>query len=88
MLRAFDLIRKATLGCGLALAMFGTAYAGKVNVLYPFKGGNDGAEPISGVISDSQGNLYGTTWQSQLPIRLWNGFPPSAGRNDDRTSHL
>jgi len=63
MLRAFDLIRKATLGCGLALAMFGTAYAGKVNVLYPFKGGNDGAEPISGVISDSQGNLYGTTWE-------------------------
>jgi uncharacterized repeat protein (TIGR03803 family) len=61
--RSLDLFRKAMLGCGLALALFGTAYAGKVNVLYPFKGGNDGAEPISGVISDSQGNLYGTTWE-------------------------
>jgi uncharacterized repeat protein (TIGR03803 family) len=61
MLRSFDLFRKATLGCGLALAMFGAAHAGPVNILYPFKGGNDGAEPISGVISDSQGNLYGTT---------------------------
>jgi len=61
MLRAFDLIRKATLGCGLALAMFGAAHAGPVDILYSFQGGSDGAEPISGVISDSQGNLYGTT---------------------------
>jgi uncharacterized repeat protein (TIGR03803 family) len=29
--------------------------------LYPFSGGNDGAYPIGGVISDQSGNLYGTT---------------------------
>jgi uncharacterized repeat protein (TIGR03803 family) len=61
MLRAFDIFRKATFGCGLALAMFGAAHAGPVKILYAFKGGNDGAGPWSGVISDSEGNLYGAT---------------------------
>jgi hypothetical protein len=31
-------------------------------VLYTFKGGKDGANPSSGVIFDSAGNLYGTTY--------------------------
>jgi uncharacterized repeat protein (TIGR03803 family) len=30
------------------------------NVLYTFTGGNDGGTPLSGVISDATGNLYGT----------------------------
>jgi len=30
-------------------------------VLYNFSGGTDGANPSAGVISDNQGNLYGTT---------------------------
>jgi uncharacterized repeat protein (TIGR03803 family) len=30
-------------------------------VLYSFKGGNDGDEPFAGVILDQAGNLYGTT---------------------------
>jgi uncharacterized repeat protein (TIGR03803 family) len=30
-------------------------------VLYSFKGGNDGASPISSLVSDAAGNLYGTT---------------------------
>jgi uncharacterized repeat protein (TIGR03803 family) len=30
------------------------------SVLYSFTGGNDGAEPQAGVISDAAGNLYGT----------------------------
>lgn len=30
-------------------------------VLYSFKSGNDGAYPFSGVITDSHGNLFGTT---------------------------
>jgi len=62
--RAFDIIRKATLGSGLALAIvasFGAAHAGPGNILYAFRGGNDGAVSVSGAISDSQGNLYGTT---------------------------
>jgi uncharacterized repeat protein (TIGR03803 family) len=31
--------------------------------LYNFSGGTDGASPIAGVIQDSLGNLYGTTYQ-------------------------
>jgi uncharacterized repeat protein (TIGR03803 family) len=37
-------------------------------VLYPFKGGQDGANPVAGLISDSNGNLFGTT-------RLGGGGP-------------
>jgi uncharacterized repeat protein (TIGR03803 family) len=61
MSRSFEVFRKAALGCGLALALFGTAHAGPVKVLYAFKGGDDGAAPVAGLISDNQGNLYGTT---------------------------
>jgi uncharacterized repeat protein (TIGR03803 family) len=31
-------------------------------VLYTFKGGADGAEPTGGLLADSDGNLYGTTF--------------------------
>jgi uncharacterized repeat protein (TIGR03803 family) len=31
-------------------------------VLYSFKGGSDGNSPLAGVIRDSAGNLFGTTW--------------------------
>jgi uncharacterized repeat protein (TIGR03803 family) len=36
--------------------------AGNETVLYSFTGGTDGAEPYAGVIRDSAGNLYGTTY--------------------------
>ncbi|MGA2741008.1 MAG: choice-of-anchor tandem repeat GloVer-containing protein [Bryobacteraceae bacterium] len=36
---------------------------GHETVLYSFMGGNDGANHYSGVIGDSAGNLYGTTYQ-------------------------
>jgi uncharacterized repeat protein (TIGR03803 family) len=32
-----------------------------VDVLYSFSGGSDGGNPISGVVSDSRGNVYGIT---------------------------
>lgn len=35
---------------------------GKESVVYTFKGSPDGANPWAGVVLDSQGNLYGTTW--------------------------
>ncbi|MGB7438829.1 MAG: choice-of-anchor tandem repeat GloVer-containing protein [Candidatus Acidiferrum sp.] len=35
--------------------------SGNETVLYSFTGGSDGGYPLSGVISDSGGNLYGTT---------------------------
>ena len=34
---------------------------GKLTVLYPFEGGDDGANPFAGVVMDAQGTLYGTT---------------------------
>jgi uncharacterized repeat protein (TIGR03803 family) len=36
--------------------------AGQETVLYNFTGGADGSTPFAGVIRDSQGNLYGTTY--------------------------
>ena len=36
--------------------------AGQETVLYNFTGGADGGDPYAGVIRDSAGNLYGTTF--------------------------
>src|ERR1700692_4135003 len=33
------------------------------SILYNFSGGSDGSQPYSGLIFDSAGNLYGTTYQ-------------------------
>lgn len=45
-------------GCG---AVYELTSSGKEKVLYSFTGGSDGFLPMSGVVQDSQGNLYGTT---------------------------
>ncbi len=43
----------------------GTVYeytaSGEIKVLYAFTGDSDGSNPFSGLVMDSQGNLYGTT---------------------------
>src|SRR5579872_675393 len=41
--------------------IYRVAPGGELTVLYSFSGGNAGAVPVSGVIRDSTGNLYGTT---------------------------
>ena len=35
--------------------------AGKETVLYRFEGGNNGSDPVAGLVRDAAGNLYGTT---------------------------
>jgi uncharacterized repeat protein (TIGR03803 family) len=46
-------------GCG---TVFKITPAGKEEVLYRFKGSADGDSPMSPVILDGKGNLYGATW--------------------------
>jgi uncharacterized repeat protein (TIGR03803 family) len=43
--------------------VFSLDKAGNETVLYSFTGGADGAQPLSGVILDKVGNLYGSAWQ-------------------------
>jgi uncharacterized repeat protein (TIGR03803 family) len=49
-------------------------------VLYSFGGGNDGAEPFAGVILDTAGNLYGTTF-SGGKYGFGTAFELEAGAN-------
>jgi uncharacterized repeat protein (TIGR03803 family) len=46
-------------GCG---TVFEVDTTGKMTVLYRFKGGPDGFEPVGGIARDPAGNLYGTTY--------------------------
>ena len=48
------------IGCG---AVFKVDTAGKVSIVYAFKGGSDGLEPNGPVVIDKAGNLYGITWE-------------------------
>jgi len=44
-------------------AVFKVNPAGKETVLYTFRGETDGGNPEAGLVMDSAGNLYGTTYQ-------------------------
>jgi uncharacterized repeat protein (TIGR03803 family) len=50
---------QANLGCGV---VFKLAPDGTETVLYSFTGASDGGSPVGGIVLDSQGNLYGTTY--------------------------
>jgi uncharacterized repeat protein (TIGR03803 family) len=49
-------------GASNAGVVYEISASGKETVLYSFSGGVDGGNPYSGVIADSAGNLYGTTY--------------------------
>lgn len=48
----------STCGCGVVFKIDST---GEETTLYNFTGGNDGAFPLSSLVADKEGNLYGTT---------------------------
>lgn len=50
-----------------AVVAIAPARAQTYTTLYAFAGGPDGASPIAGVILDSVGNLYGTTYCGGIP---------------------
>jgi uncharacterized repeat protein (TIGR03803 family) len=52
-------IPNCTNGCGVVFKLDTT---GHETVLYSFTGGDDGGQPEAGVVRDSQGTLYGTTY--------------------------
>jgi uncharacterized repeat protein (TIGR03803 family) len=48
-------------GCGEVFTLTPTRTGYKKRVLYAFRGGTDGAAPVSNLIADASGTLYGTT---------------------------
>ncbi|HEX3430719.1 MAG TPA: choice-of-anchor tandem repeat GloVer-containing protein [Rhizomicrobium sp.] len=48
----------SSVGCG---TVFKVAFDGAETVVYSFEGGTDGFQPSGGLISDTNGNRYGTT---------------------------
>ncbi len=54
-------------GCGI---IFKIDSAGRKSVLHSFSSGNDGANPLDGLIADSSGNLYGVTeWGGDTTVQ-------------------
>ena len=48
-------------GCGTVYQLTPTSTGYNWNIIYPFTDGDDGEFPISGLVADQAGNLYGTT---------------------------
>lgn len=51
-------------GCG---TVFKLAADGTLSTLHGFIGGNDGSSPLTGLVADSNGNLFGTTYEGGDP---------------------
>src|SRR5579872_3363417 len=51
----------STVGCGVAFELSVSGISWKENVLHTFSG-QDGANPLAGLIFDTDGNLFGTTY--------------------------
>jgi uncharacterized repeat protein (TIGR03803 family) len=48
------------LGCGAILKLAPGSAGWTTSMIHRFTGGQDGADPVAGLIADSEGNLYGT----------------------------
>ena len=57
-------------GCGIVFKLTPTSTGWSYSVLYVFKGGHDGANPIGNLTFDSAGNIYGTTQNGGDPTCL------------------
>ncbi len=60
----------------ISLALMGSAIAQQERVLYRFTGGTDGSTPFTGVIADSAGNLYGSTFSGGTAATAYKLSPP------------
>ncbi len=49
-------------GCGTVFELSPGGGGWNYNLLYEYSGGDDGGFPVDGLVSDSQGNLYGSGW--------------------------
>lgn len=59
-------LRNGLLGCAVMMLMMSASGGAGAQVtekiLYSFAGGNDGADPLAGLVADAHGNLYGATY--------------------------
>jgi uncharacterized repeat protein (TIGR03803 family) len=49
-------------GCGQVFELMPAGSGWSFSTFYPFQGGADGQGPVGGLLRDSQGNFYGTTY--------------------------
>jgi uncharacterized repeat protein (TIGR03803 family) len=63
-------------GCG---TVFRIASDGTESIVYAFQGGNDGDDPLAGLIIDGSGNLYGTAAQGGNAHCLYSEKPNGCG---------
>jgi len=67
-------------GCGTVFRF--TPSTGKLKVLYTFTGGNDGGNPITALVRDSAGNLYGSAdWGGQYFSGVAYLVPKTGGQS-------
>jgi uncharacterized repeat protein (TIGR03803 family) len=74
------LVSKRSLTIAICLIIFETgAFASSEEVIYRFKGGNDGDYPTGSLLADAAGNLYGTTIEGGNRLLCGENYPIGCG---------